>query len=199
MPRTSSTASPTFLNTNIGVDLLYKNNGNGTFTEVSACLAACCKVVWHTGAAFGDFDGDGNLDLFISGYVDIHSISLNEPAPLCSTGIAAFCGPIGLKGERGILYHNNGNGTFTDVTVKAGLGNVKPSHGFTVVMDDFNQDGRTDILRANDQDPQPAVPQQRRWHIQGGSAGARCCGEYRCRVNQIWAAVGDVQNQGHMA
>lgn len=140
--------------TTIGVDLLYKNNGNGTFTEVSAAAGLSSKVEWHTGSAFGDYDGDGNLDLYVASYMDIHAISLKEPAPVCPyMGYAAFCGPIGLPGGHGILYHNNGDGTFTDVTKKALGGSIPAAHSFTPVFDDFNHDGKVDLFVANDSDP----------------------------------------------
>ena len=140
--------------TTIGVDLLYKNNGNGTFSEVSASAGLSRDVKWHTGSTFGDFNNAGYLDLYVAGYVDIHSISLAEPAPVCPyKGIPGFCGPIGMKAEHGILYRNNGNGTFTDATKSAGLNDVKPSHGFSAVFDDFNHDGKLDLFVANDSDP----------------------------------------------
>ena len=186
--------------TNIGVDLLYKNNGNGTFSEVGATAGLSRAVAWHTGSAFGDFDGDGNLDLFISGYVDIHSISLNEPAPVCPyMGVAAFCGPIGLKGERGILYHNNGNGTFTDVTKQSGLGDIKPSHGFTVVADDFNQDGKTDIFVANDSDPNLLFLNKGDGTFKEAALeqGVAFNADGRVQAN-MGVAVGDIQKSGRM-
>ncbi len=140
--------------TTIGLDLLYKNNGNGTFTEVGKAAGLRQSTAWHTGSAFGDFDGDGKLDLFVTGYVDIHSTSFNEPAPVCDYfGQHVFCGPIGLKGEHSVLYHNNGDGTFTDVTNASGVANVPPAHGFTPVTGDFNADGKLDIFVANDSDP----------------------------------------------
>lgn len=140
--------------TTIGRDLLYRNNGNGTFTEVSKKAGLSQDLAWHTGSAFGDFDGDGYLDLFVAGYVDIHSLSLNEPAPVCEyLGLKVFCGPIGLKGEHGILYHNNGDGTFTDVSKRSGISDAPAAHGFTAVFDDFNQDGKIDLFVANDSDP----------------------------------------------
>lgn len=140
--------------TTIGVDLLYKNNGNGTFTEVGGAAGLSRDVEWHTGSTFGDFDGDGYLDLYVASYIDIHSISLKEPAPVCPyMGIAGFCGPIGMKGGHGILYHNNGDGTFTDVTKKTGIAAAGLSHGFAAVLDDFNHDGKMDLFVANDSDP----------------------------------------------
>jgi hypothetical protein len=140
--------------TTIGRDLLYHNNGNGTFNEVGAAAGLSRKVAWHTGSAFGDYDGDGRLDLFVAGYVDIHEL-LKRPEPgVCNyRGVPGFCGPRGLKGERDILYHNNGDGTFTEVTERAGVADTGLYHGFTAVFDDFNGDGKIDLFVANDSDP----------------------------------------------
>ncbi len=140
--------------TTIGVDLLYRNNGNGTFTEVGKAAGLRQSAAWHTGSAFGDFDGDGYLDLFVTGYVDVHSVSFKDPPPVCDYfGQHVFCGPIGLKGGRSVLYHNNGDGTFSDETKASGIENVPPAHGFTAVTGDFNGDGKLDIFVANDSDP----------------------------------------------
>jgi hypothetical protein len=184
--------------TNLGRDLLFKNNGNGTFTELSEKAGLSREVAWHTGSAFGDFDGDGNLDLFITGYIDLHSISLKEPAPVCPyAGVAAFCGPIGLKGARGILYHNNGDGTFTDITKQAGLGDVKPSHGFTVVADDFNQDGKTDIFVATDSDPNLLFLNKGDGTFKEAALEQGVAFNADGRVQaSMGVAMGDVQNQG---
>lgn len=140
--------------TTIGRDLLYKNNGDGTFTDVSRPAGLRDSVAWHTGSAFGDFDGDGRLDLFITGYVDLRSMSWNEPAPVCDYyGQRVFCGPIGLKGEHSVLYRNNGDGTFSDISKASGIAAAAPAHGFTPVAADFNSDGKLDIFVANDSDP----------------------------------------------
>lgn len=140
--------------TSIGRDLLFRNNGNGTFSEVGKTAGLRQSMAWHTGSAFGDFDGDGFLDLFVTGYVDLQSLALQGPAPVCDyEGQHVFCGPIGLKGGRSAFYHNNGNGTFSDVTTASGIGSAPPAHGFTAVTGDFNGDGKLDIFVANDSDP----------------------------------------------
>lgn len=187
--------------TTIGRDLLYRNNGDGTFTEVGKAAGLSGDVAWHTGSAFGDFDGDGNLDLFVTGYVDVHSFSIKEPAPVCDyMGLHVFCGPIGLPGTRGILYRNNGNGTFTDVTRAAGLANVRPSHGFTVVADDFNQDGRIDIFVANDSDPNQLFLNQGGGNFQEAAVerGVAFNGDGRAQSN-MGVAVGDYNNEGRLS
>jgi hypothetical protein len=187
--------------TTIGVDLLYKNNGNGTFSEVGAAAGLSRNVEWHTGSAFGDFDNDGYLDLYVAGYSDIHAISLNEPAPVCPyMGFSAFCGPIGLPGGRGVLYHNNGDGTFTDVTQKAGLAAVKPTHAFTAVFDDFNQDGKIDLFVANDSDPNFLFLNQGNGTFKESALerGVAVSADGKSQSN-MGVAVGDFDNQGRLA
>ena len=186
--------------TTIGRDLLYKNNGNGTFSEVGSAAGLSRAVEWHTGSAFGDYDGDGYLDLYVAGYIDVHAITLNEPAPVCPyMDVPAFCGPIGLKGGRGILYHNNRDGTFTDVTKHAGLGAVKPSHSFTAVFDDFNQDGKIDLFVANDSDPNFLFLNQGDGTFKESALerGVAFNGDGRAQSN-MGVAVGDIDNQGRL-
>ncbi len=186
--------------TTIGVDLLYRNNGNGTFTEISKSAGLSRAVAWHTGSAFGDFDGDGRLDLFVTGYVDVHSLSFADPPPLCDyQGKRTFCGPIGLKGEHGILYHNNGDGTFSDRTREAGLGGVPAAHGFTVVADDFNQDGKTDLFVANDSDPNFLFLNQGNGTFKeaGLERGVAFNADGRTQAN-MGVAVGDLTHNGKL-
>jgi enediyne biosynthesis protein E4 len=137
--------------TNIGVDLLFRNNGDGTFTEIGKSAGLTRSIHWHTGSAFGDYDNDGKLDLYIAGYVDIHSLNLAAAPPVCNyRGLPGFCGPLNLKGEPDILYHNDGNGVFSDVTARAKVVDAGARYGFAVVFEDFNQDGKPDIFVAND-------------------------------------------------
>jgi enediyne biosynthesis protein E4 len=186
--------------TTIGLDRLYRNNGNGTFTEIGKKAGLSRLVAWHTGSAFGDFDGDGKLDLFVTGYVDIHSLSFADPAPACDyEGKKTFCGPNGLKGEHGILYHNNGDGTFSDRTRESGLGNLPPAHGFTVVADDFNQDGKIDLFVANDSDPNFLFLNQGNGTFKevGLDRGVAFNADGRAQAN-MGVAVGDITHSGKL-
>ncbi len=137
--------------TNIGIDLLFRNNGDGTFAEIGKSAGLSREIHWHTGSAFGDYDNDGNPDLYIAGYVDIRSINFGAAPGVCDyRGISGFCGPLNLKGERDVLLRNNGDGTFSDVTERAKVVDVDARYGFTAVFEDWNQDGRPDIFVAND-------------------------------------------------
>ncbi len=189
---------PDILVTNIGLDLLFKNNGNGTFTETGRQAGLSRKIAWHTGAAFGDYDGDGRLDLYIAGYVDLAALRFDGQPPVCVyRGVPGFCGPLGLKGEPDILYHNDGQGTFTDVTEKAGVKDKGLYHGFTVVFDDFNRDGKIDIFVANDSDPNYLYLNRGHGVFEeaGLSSGVAFGGDGRTQSN-MGVAVGDFNNDG---
>ncbi|MDQ2841026.1 MAG: VCBS repeat-containing protein, partial [Acidobacteriota bacterium] len=188
---------PDILVTNIGVDLLFHNNRDGTFTEVGRGMGLSRKVAWHTGAAFGDYDGDGRLDLYVAGYVDLNALHLNAEPPVCNyRGVPGFCGPIGLPGEADILYHNDGR-AFTDVTARAGVQDKGLYHGFTVVFDDFNQDGKIDIFVANDSDPNYLYLNRGDGTFEdaGLAAGVAFGGDGRTQSN-MGVAVGDYDNDG---
>jgi enediyne biosynthesis protein E4 len=191
---------PDILVTNIGLDLLFKNHGDGTFTEISREAGLSRKIAWHTGAAFGDYDGDGRLDLYIAGYVDLAALRFDEQPPVCDyRGVHGFCGPIGLKGEADILYHNQGAAKFVDVTEKAGVTDKGPYHGFSVVFGDFNQDGKIDIFVANDSDPNYLYLNQGNGVFQeaGLSSGVAFGGDGRTQSN-MGVAVGDIDNTGRI-
>lgn len=135
--------------------VLYHNNHDGTFSDVTAKAGAGNPGRWGTSAAFGDYDNDGHLDLYIANYVDLDLDHLPEfgKGPFCQyRGIAVSCGPRGLKGSRDRLYHNNGDGTFTDVTEKL---NLDPGayYGLGVLWFDYDQDGCLDLYVANDSSP----------------------------------------------
>ena len=139
----------------LGGNILYHNNGDGTFTDLTA-KAGVADGRWSTGAAFGDYDGDGRVDLMVTNYVDFHLNDLPKfgSAPNCKyRGVDVQCGPRGLKGSGDALYHNNGDGTFTDVSKAAGVSNPQGYYGLSVVWADFNNTGRPDIFIANDSTP----------------------------------------------
>jgi hypothetical protein len=139
--------------TTFGPNFLYHNNGNGTFTDVSAKSGLAGGNIWHTGAAFADYDGDGLLDVYIAGYLDFDI--LHPELKTCDyRGVKVHaCGPLGYKGAADALYHNNGDGTFTDVTVRAHVADRRLYFGFTVVFEDLDGDDRPDIFVANDSNP----------------------------------------------
>jgi len=141
--------------TSIGPDHLFKNNGNGTFTDVTQ-KAGVSDPRFSTGAAFLDYDNDGKLDLFVTNYVgfDMNNLPTFGEGPTCQfKGVPVQCGPRGLPGAGDSLFHNNGDGTFTDVSKKAGVADSRGYYGLDVVGSDFDGDGWIDIFVANDSTP----------------------------------------------
>ena len=134
---------------------LYHNNHDGTFTNVTAKAGVANADRWGTSAAFGDYDNDGNLDLYVANYVDVDMNHLPQfgSSQFCQyRGIPVNCGPRGLKGARDRLYHNNGDGTFTDVTEKLGI-DTESYYGLGVLWLDYDKDGCLDLYVANDSSP----------------------------------------------
>jgi len=139
--------------TYFGKNVLYHNNGNGTFTDVTekAGVGGNGKR-WNTGCAFVDYDRDGHLDLFVANYIDLDlaTAPVPESGPCLYKGVMVACGPPGLNGGKNILFRNNGNGTFTDVTEQAGILDANGTYGLGVLTGDFDNDGWPDIYVAND-------------------------------------------------
>ncbi len=150
---------PDIFVSNYGKNRLYCNNHDGTFTDVAE-KAGVTLGNWSSGATFGDYDGDGRLDLFVAGYVhyDIDHPLLADAASaelaFCQfRGAHVMCGPRGLPGEHDHLFHNNGDGTFTDVSQKAGVSDPYSYYGFGAVFADLNNDGKVDLAVADDSTP----------------------------------------------
>lgn len=139
-----------------GKNVLYHNNGDGTFTDVTdkAGVGGSGKR-WNTGCAFVDYDRDGKLDLFVANYIDLDlaTAPVPESGPCLYKGVMVACGPPGLKGGKNILFHNNGDGTFTDVSESSGILGANGTYGLGVLTADFDNDGWPDIYVANDSAP----------------------------------------------
>jgi hypothetical protein len=140
-----------------GQNILFHNNGNGSFSDVTEKAGLLHPGVrYGTGCTWIDYDRDGRLDLFVSHYVvfDAGKIQPRGKNPACNwRGVPVYCGPTGLPGEKCSLYHNNGDGTFTDVSRGAGILVPQPGYGLTAVAADFDADGWPDIYVACDSSP----------------------------------------------
>jgi hypothetical protein len=145
---------------NYGKNRLYHNNHDGTFTDVAE-QAGVALGNWSSGPTWGDYDGDGRLDLFVSGYAHFDLNHLPYPksevmsfADCGYRGVNGLtCGPRGLEGEPDHLFHNNGDGSFTDVSEKAGVADHNKYYGMTAIFADIDDDGRPDLMVANDSTP----------------------------------------------
>ena len=155
---------PDFYVGNFGVSRLYHNNGDGTFTDVAEKLGVARKG-WSTGASWGDYDGDGRLDLFVPGYVQIDLNNL-PPNPtdagkpggvgqnFCQfRGVPVMCGPRGLPGDGDTLYHQKADGSFEDVSVKAGVSDPQKYYGFSSAFVHVDDDKLLDLIVVNDSTP----------------------------------------------
>jgi len=140
-----------------GHNALFHNNGDGTFTNVSKKAGLYNeRVRWTSGSTWVDYDRDGWLDLFVANYMefDIDKVPAPGQTGYCQwKGIPVMCGPRGLPGGTNLLFHNNGDGTFTDVTVKAGILKPGPRYSITPVAYDFDNDGWPDIYVTVDSEP----------------------------------------------
>jgi hypothetical protein len=136
-----------------GQNALFRNHGDGTFTDVTATAGLLqSRTRWNSGCAFLDYDRDGNLDLFVGNYIDLDlkTAPLPESGPCTYKGLIVACGPPGLAPGKNLLYRNNGNGTFTDVSEKAGMWTTAGNYALSVAVADLDNDGWPDIYVAND-------------------------------------------------
>jgi len=191
--------------TNYGKNRLYHNNHDGTFTDVAE-KAGVALGTWSTGATFGDYDGDGRLDLFVAGYLHY---DVNDPPVAGSKAVSysscqfrgapVMCGPHGLQGELHHLFHNNGDGTFTDVSEKLGVGNPDRYYGLGALFVDVNNDGKPDLLVANDSTPNYLYINKGNgtFDNQSYASGYAFNGDGR-EVANMGIAAGDYENNGHM-
>ncbi|MGA8408236.1 MAG: CRTAC1 family protein [Candidatus Acidiferrales bacterium] len=189
--------------TNFGNNRLYHNNHDGTFTDVAE-KAGVALGNWSTGPTWGDYDGDGRLDLFVPGYVHYdfeHPPVPGSPVVAFSTcefrSIKVMCGPRGLKGEPDHLFHNNGDGTFTDVSVKAGVSDTNGYYGLTAVFADLNNDGRADLVVADDSTPNYLYVNKGDGTFEDDSyASGYALNENGRETASMGIAVGDYRNNG---
>ncbi len=190
---------------NFGKNRLYHNNHDGTFTDVAE-KAGVTLGNWSTGPTFGDYDGDGRLDLFVPGYV--HYDIEHPPIPGTSAvafstcdfrGIKVMCGPRGLVGEPDHLFHNNGDRTFTDVSDKAGVSDKNAYYGLTAVFADLNNDGKVDLVVANDSTPNYLYVNKGNGTFEDASyASGYALNENGKETASMGIAVGDYLNNGRL-
>ncbi len=194
---------PDIFVSNYGKNRLYRNNHDGTFTDVAE-QAGVQLGNWSTGATFGDYNGDGRLDLFVPGYVHY---DVNNPPVAGSKAVAysscrfrdvpVMCGPRGLQGEHDHLFRNNGNGTFTDVSVYAGVSDPNAYYGFSSVFADLNGDGKVDLAVADDSTPNYLYINQGNGKFKDESyaSGFAVNADGR-EIAGMGLAIGDYQNNG---
>jgi hypothetical protein len=197
---------PDIFVSNYGRNRLYHNNHDGTFTDVAE-KAEVTLGNWSSGATWGDYDGDGWLDLFVAGY--LHWDSNNLPvsgkggatSAFCTfRGEAVACGPRGLKGEPDHLFHNNGDGTFTDVSEKAGVADKANYYGLGALFVDINNDGRIDLLVGNDSTPNYLYLNKGNGTFEDVSyASGYALNDAGRETASMGIAVGDYQNNGRLA
>jgi hypothetical protein len=180
--------------TNLGGNILYHNNGDGTFTDVTA-KAGVGGSGWCTGACFVDYDRDGRLDLIVSRYVEwdfSSNIYCGEHKP----GYRAYCHPDQFKAVTYLVFHNHGDGTFTDVAKQCGIA-ASPGKGLGIAINDFDGDGWPDIFVANDSMPEQLFRNQ---HNGTFEEAALALGLAYDEMGHVFAGMGadfgDYENSG---
>ncbi len=186
-----------------GKNALYHNNGDGTFTDFTEKAGLEQKRTrFGTGCTFVDYDRDGNLDLFVSRYIDLDlaKTPVGGTSRYCRyRGVPVNCGPLGLPKETCSLYHNNGNGTFTEVTAKAGLAAAGSRYGLGAVAVDYNNDGWPDLFVACDSSPNLLFRNNHDGTFAEVAMEAGCAvnGDGQEQAN-MGVAVGDYDGDGYM-
>ncbi len=193
---------PDLFVTNFGKNRLYHNNHDGTFTDVAE-KAGVTLGNWSSGATWGDYDGDGRLDLFGAGYLHWdwnHLPQSSDQNAFCTfRGEQVACGPRGLEGEPDHLFHNNGDGTFTDVSVKAGVADAAKYYGLGAVFADINNDGKPDLLVGNDSTPNYLYLNKGDGTFEDVSyASGYALDQAGHETASMGIAVGDYQNNGQL-
>jgi hypothetical protein len=198
--------------TNLGKNRLYHNNRDGTFTDLADKAGVALEsgsagiATDYTGATFGDYDGDGWLDLFVAGYIVYdfkHPPVAGSPAvhsAVCQyRGVDVMCGPRGLQGAEDHLFHNNGDGTFTDVSLKAGVSDPNRYYGLGALFVDVNGDGRPDLAVANDSTPNYLYINKGDGTFDDESYQSGYAFNQAGReVSNMGIAAGDYENNGHI-
>ncbi|MGA3010720.1 MAG: CRTAC1 family protein [Terracidiphilus sp.] len=194
---------PDLLVTCFGGVVLYRNNGDGTFTDVTQNAGLGGDHGWATGATFGDYDGDGWADLFVAHYVDFHldnMAAFGSSASCSYMGIDVQCGPLGLKGSQDNLYHNNRDGTFTDVSKKSAVGEYGDHFGLTAIWSDLDNTGKLDLFATNDGQPNNLYHGDGRGGFEDvGFASGVALSDSGSRQANMGIAVGDYLHTGRMS
>lgn len=186
-----------------GENILYRNNGDGTFTDITARAGLKRKDSrWNAGCTFVDYNRDGRLDLFVSEYLkfDFDTTPLPGKNSNCNwKGIPVNCGPRGLPTGSNMLYRNNGDGTFTDVSEASGIAKVNGRYGMTAVAADFDDDGWPDIFVACDSTPTILYRNNRDGTFTDIALDAGVAYNEDGREQAgMGVAIGDVRNQGRL-
>ncbi len=187
-----------------GQNALFRNNGNGTFTDVTqqaGLIQPGPKTRWNTGCTFVDYDRDGHLDLFVANYVDfdLKTAPVPKDGPCTYKGILVACGPPGLPGGKNILYRNNGDGTFRDVSEKSGMWTAVGTYGLSVAASDLDNDGWPDIYVANDSAPATLYLNQKDGTFRDIAieAGAALSAEAKPQAG-MGVSIGDYNRDGNL-
>ena len=187
--------------TNVGPNTLYRNAGGGRFTDVTQ-VARVGSPLWSTGCAFADLDKDGDLDLFVTNYVTADP-SKNPYCGNASLNARGYCHPLNFDPLPNVIYRNDGNGTFTDVSQESGVAAFR-GNGLGVVIADFDDDGWPEVFVANDSMPNFLFRRSGQWRSGQWRfeefalrAGVAVAGDGKARAG-MGTDVGDYDGDGHL-